>query len=317
MDAVSGPAAEAASGSEQRYVTALGRITPSRAVMAISAQPGSRLRSLEVSEGQWVRKGDVLAYLDTYPLRLAERDAARVALAEARDKLRANTEFSRAQIEQNRQSVRLAKIAVAHEQRQVERDRKLAAEGIVSQQRLNDREFLLDSRRGELDKARAELAAAQALLERTRSEAAIRSAEAAVTTAEAQLDLAIVRAPMDGQILKVQTYAGERIGDDPILQMSDTNDMHVVAEVYETDIGKVRAGQTAIVTSPALAQPVKGVVREIGTLIYKNDVIGQDPRAPRDTRVVEVRIKLAPSAAVSRLSNLEVDTRIDLRSGRP
>jgi hypothetical protein len=42
-----------------------------------------------------------------------------------------------------------------------------------------------------------------------------------------------------------------------------------------------------------------------------------DPRATRDTRVVEVRIKLDKSEAISRLTHLEVSTRIDLSTPAP
>src|SRR5678815_2391072 len=104
-------------------------------------------------------------------------------------------------------------------------------------------------------------------------------------------DRTVIRAPMDGEVLKVFTYPGERIGNDPILKMGDTNDMHVIAEVHETDVGAVRIGQRATITSQALDQPVGGTVEEIGALIYKNDVLDVDPRAQKDTRIVEVRIK--------------------------
>src|SRR5215203_7031901 len=56
-------------------VTALGRVTPGRAAIAIAAQPGSRILQLAAKDGMTVHAGDVLAYLETYPLRVAERDA--------------------------------------------------------------------------------------------------------------------------------------------------------------------------------------------------------------------------------------------------
>jgi HlyD family secretion protein len=297
-------------------VTALGRVTPGRAVMAISAQPGTRLRSLEVREGQHVSKGDPLAYLDAYPLRLAQRDAAAAALDEAREKLATSVQLGEATIEQNRRSVALAEVARAHGQSEVARISPLVARQVVPRQRLIDQQYDLDSRTVELARARAELNVSRAALAQTRSAAGIRSAEAAVRTAEAELELTIIRAPIDGEILKIFTYAGERIGDSPILNMGDGGDMHVVAAVYETDIGRVRVGQSATVSSPALPAPVIGRVEEVGQLIYKNDVLALDPRAPRDTRVVEVRIRLAPSPALARLSNLEVTTRINVGSGR-
>jgi hypothetical protein len=46
-------------------------------------------------------------------------------------------------------------------------------------------------------------------------------------------------------------------------------------------------------------------------------VLDLDPRAPRDTRVVEVRVKLDKSPVVARLTHLEVSTRIELEAPLP
>ncbi len=298
--------------NDRTAVTALGRVTPGRAVISIAAQTGSRVLELKVSEGRKVQAGDVLALLDTHPMREAEQAAAAVALAEARTRLDAETAYAEALITQSRQAVRLLEVSVDHERREVERVKSLTATKALPEQRLVDQKFLSDSRELELGKANAELAAAQAALARTRSLVGVESAEAQVKTAEAQLELTIIRAPIAGEILKVFTYPGERIGNDPILRMGDTADMHVIAEVYETDVAAVRVGQRAVITSPALPQPVDGVVEEVGALIFKNNVLNLDPRAPQDTRVVEVRVKLDDSTAVSRFTHLEVSTRIEV-----
>ena len=87
--------------------------------------------------------------------------------------------------------------------------------------------------------------------------------------------------------------------------------MHVIAEVLETDVGFVRVGQRATITSPALAGSVTGTVEEIGLLIYKNEVLDPDPRIDKDSRVVEVRVKLDKPETVARLTRLEVSTRIE------
>ena len=123
----------------------------------------------------------------------------------------------------------------------------------------------------------------EAALARTRSLVAVKSAEAQVKSAEAQLELTIIRAPIDGEILKVLTYPGERTGSAPILQMGDTADMHVIAEVHEADVGSVRVGQRATITSPSIGGASQGAVEEIGRIIYKNDVLDPDPRAEKDS----------------------------------
>jgi len=293
-------------------ITALGRVTPGRAVMAIAAQPGSRILKLDVTDGRKVKAGDPLAYLEMYTLRKAERDAAKAAFDEAWERMETETAYAHAVVDQSREAVQLLEIAVDHERKELVRFESLLSSKTVQQQRYDEQKFLVQSREGELAKARAEFRSAEAALARIRSTVGVRSAEAHLKSAEASLELTIIRAPIDGEILKIFTYPGERIGDDPILKMGDTSDMHVIAEVYETDVGAVRVGQHAVITSAALPEPVNGVVEEIGALIHKNDVLNLDPRADKDTRIVEVRVKLDKTEAVSRFSYLEVSTRIDL-----
>lgn len=291
-------------------VTALGRVTPGRAAISIAALSGSRILKLEVSDGKKVHAGEVLAYLDTYPLRLAERDAAQIALDEARERLTTETQYAQAVVEQSEQAIRLLEISLDRERKEMTRVKSMKS--AIEEKKVDDQKFAVDSREGELVKAKAELRAAQASLARTPSLVAVQSAEAKVKTAEAQMELSVLRAPMDGEILKVFTYPGERIGNDPVLKMGNTDEMHVIAEVHETDVAAVHVGQRATITSEALPEPVSGRVEEIGALIYKNDVLDVDPRAEKDKRIVEVRIKLDKSEALARFTHLEVSTRIDL-----
>lgn len=58
--------------------------------------------------------------------------------------------------------------------------------------------------------------------------------------------------------------------------------MYAVAEVFEDDIGRVRVGQPALVSSPVLENPISGVVEQIGYKIGKLDVLADD-RLPRPT----------------------------------
>jgi HlyD family secretion protein len=120
-----------------------------------------------------------------------------------------------------------------------------------------------------------------------------------------------VRAPIDGQILKIHAREGERVGPEGILEIGETAAMYVIAEVYETDIGRVRVGQRARITSPALAQPLEGAVERIGLRIGKQDVLGTDPVADVDARVVEVEVRLDDAAPAAHLTNLRVDVVIE------
>ncbi len=87
--------------------------------------------------------------------------------------------------------------------------------------------------------------------------------------------------------------------------------MYAIAEVYETDIGRVRIGQRAVIRSPALPHPLDGIVERIGLKIGKKDVLSTDPVADADARVVEVDILLSEPELAAMFTNLRVDVVID------
>ncbi|YAF97322.1 MAG: ABC exporter membrane fusion protein [Nodularia sp. CChRGM 3473] len=144
------------------------------------------------------------------------------------------------------------------------------------------------------------------------------AAQAAAQRARADLDLAYVRSPRDGQVLKVHTWPGELIGNEGIVDLGNTDQMYVTAEVYETDITRVSIGQTATIRGDRVIGDLQGTVDEIGLQIGKKDALGTDPVADADARVVEVKIKLDPEASqqVAGLTNLQVKVVINTSETR-
>lgn len=148
----------------------------------------------------------------------------------------------------------------------------------------------------------------EARLEEAERDVQLREAE--LVAARAVLDRAVVRAPVGGQVLLIHARPGERIGPSGLLELGETRQMYVVAEVYETDIGLVQVGQGAIISSPALGGEITGKVERIGKIIGKSDVLDLDPVARTDSRVVEVFILLDDPEAVAALTNLQVEVEI-------
>jgi HlyD family secretion protein len=148
-----------------------------------------------------------------------------------------------------------------------------------------------------------------------KAQAEVDKAIATLNQAEEDLELTKVKAPSDGQIIKINAYPGEVVGNDGILEFAQTSKMMVVAEVYESDIGKVKVGQTASITSEtgAFAEKLTGEVRQIGLKIGKQDVLSTDPAADVDSRVVEVEIHFDPetSSRVSHLTNSKAIVKIN------
>ncbi|MEP0926190.1 MULTISPECIES: efflux RND transporter periplasmic adaptor subunit [Cyanophyceae] len=339
---------------QQVKVVALGRIEPASRVIDVATAEAGRIDRLEVEKGDQVQAGQVLAYLDTYDVRKAERDVAASQLAEARAQLAAETTLGNSQVQEA--STRVGQIdepqqaAIAAQQSAVEslqaelsvaeidlaRFQALNESGAISRQELDRQQATVNSLRADLGNAQAtkqrleqarlsdirnaqaQVASARATTTRAQVASQVDSAAQNLALAEAQLARTIVRSPQAGQVLDVFAYPGEAVSpaDGPILALGDTRQMVVVAEVYETDIGLVELGQPATITSRngAFSDTLTGTVSEIGLQIAKNDVLDDDPAANADARVVEVRVQVDQSDAVAALTNLQVDVAIDIES---
>ena len=165
----------------------------------------------------------------------------------------------------------------------------------------------------------AQLAAAQSTLEQVAeirpvdvqlAQVELDAAKAALVSAEHDLTKATIRAPSTGQVLQIYTRPGEQMSADGIVALGQTDQMLVIAEVYQSDIGRVRLGQPATVRGQAFPGQLKGEVIEIGRQISRQNVFAREPGENMDRRVVEVKIALnsEDSKRVANLSNLQVQT---------
>lgn len=142
----------------------------------------------------------------------------------------------------------------------------------------------------------------------------VESAIAILKRAQIDLEATYIRAPMTGQILKIHTRAGEKIDNSGIADFAQTDQMLAIAEVYQTDINKIKLGQKAVVTSQAFTGELHGTVSQIGLQVSRQNVFSNQPGENLDSRVVEVKIRLNPedSQRVGGLTNLQVQTAIEL-----
>jgi len=145
---------------------------------------------------------------------------------------------------------------------------------------------------------------------RDRAQLRVDVARADLAAAQAALDQAVVRAPVTGQVVAIHARRGERVGPDGLAEIAQNDVMYAVAEVYETDVGRLKVGQRAMVRSPALEHDLAGTVDRVGMKIGKQDLLAADPVARTNARVVEVRIKLDEPAKAAAFSNLQVEVTI-------
>jgi len=296
-------------------IAALGRIEPWGEIINLGAgSPPDRVETLFVQRGDLVMKGEVLGYLGGYAEQIAQRDLFRAQLDEAKSRLRAETTVNQDRIraaEANQKRVlQVTPYAIAAQEATIA---GLEAKRAHEKDILAAREHLSELKKQfEINQtdAAVQIDLARAGLDLVKAEVPIASLERQVTVAETRAGRLTLYAPCDCHVLNVRIKAGEDTGAGPILILGDTNRMRAVAEVYETDIAKVRVGQAATVSSRALAKPISGRVAYIGNMIFKNDVLNVDPAARADARIVEVWIDLDDAAPVRHLTNLTVDVLI-------
>lgn len=315
-------------------ISALGRLEPEGEVIRVASPSTlgtSRIVDLLIKEGDTVKKGQIIARLDSYDRAIAALDQAKARIPERQGFLaqvqagakRGDIEAQKATILARRANVLRLEQELNNAMRDAERYEALYQDGATSAFTRDSFTITVKTSREQLAQARQELSQAEGLLaslQEVRStdvsiaQAQLNGAIADVRRAEIDVQLAKVTAPITGQVIKIHAKPGETVGTDGVIEIGNTQQMYAVAEVYETDIGKVKAGQRAAISSPVFSSTISGTVDRVGLQIAKNDVLGNDPAARTDVRVVEVKIRLDDSSKVKNLTNLQVRVTIDTNS---
>jgi len=293
-------------------------VEPASRIRKLS-QPGgfaiTRVERLLVAEGDRVEAGQLLAELSDAVQKDAALAQAEASVAEAEANLaktRAGGRPSEVAAQRARIESLLTQEAIAR--REAERSERLVPSGAGAF-------AAADRNRAAAARAAAERAEAEAQLEtlsRPRpedvalAEARVAAAEAQASRARADAALSRVRAPIAGTVLRVYARPGDQIGADGLLDMADLGRMDVVADVYETDLPRLRAGAPAEVVVPGEPRRYGAEVREIGWLVRRTVQAGTDPVAAVDARTVEVRLSLSEEgrAALERRTNMQVQVAI-------
>ncbi|SHJ98689.1 HlyD family secretion protein [Roseomonas rosea] len=313
-----GAVAPPAAASAPAGVGALGRVEPAGRIRRLAApglSMGARLERLLVDEGDTVKAGQVLAeFADA-----GQRDAAMAEAAARMAQASATLERTRrggSESEVAAAEARVAALRAAEEtaRRDAARSASLVSSGAGAAAQAERNRFLATQRAAERATAEADLETLRNPRDEdvARAEADLAAAEAALARARADADLARLRAPSDGTILRVIARAGEAVGSDGVLEMGDLSRLDVVADVYETDLPRLREGAAAEVVVPGEAARHHAVVREIGWVVRRTTQAGTDPVAAVDARTVEVRLTLdeAGRQALLRRSGMQVQVAI-------
>ena len=236
-------------------VAATGAIKPITPVNISPKQPG-RVAKLYVDQGDTVKVGQVLAQMDNTSL-LGQEMQAQGGLAAAEANLRRLQAGNRPQeIKQAEQNLREAQAQMIAIRSTYDSNNSLYGKGAISRN-------ALDSSRSQYQAAQARISGLQQQLDLLRvgarpedidaAQAQVIQARGALKTIQTQLNDAIIRAPFSGMV--TQKYADVGAFVTPTTSASATSsatsssilaiasDLEAIANVAETDVGKIYPGQ--------------------------------------------------------------------------
>lgn len=295
------------SGGNPNILEASGTVEATEATLGFAA--GGRIRVVAVHEGDVAHQGSALAELDTSELMAHMRqlqDQTRLATAQLRDlELGARPQ----ELENLREGVTLAQRSLEDAESDLRRMQPLLARGVISQQSFDKTRLALDLASARYIQAKSALSLAEAGARDQQiaaARASLSAARAQLTALTATIPNYAIRAPWTGLVTNRVHEPGEAIvAGAPVLTVMNPHDRWVRIYIPESDVGAVRLGQHATITSDAFpSTPFAGHVRWIAS---------EAEFTPRNVQTKDDRVRLVYAAKVQ----IDADSAIVLKPGTP
>jgi multidrug efflux pump subunit AcrA (membrane-fusion protein) len=279
-------------------VLANGRVAGNR-VVPLSMQRSGVVARIPAREGTMVRMGDTLLVLENNDyLNDISRQRAAVELAQVQILKLGGSDLLQAR-EQRRQ----AQVTAEDAERRLKRLETLLAEGAVARQDV-------DAARKEYDLSISQLSISQSKEETLTSteqrqlQLQYAQARSALVDAQIALSRSVLQAPEDGKVLRMHVNRGQLVTVGAVAASflpADTT-THIEIQVDESEIGRIRAGQRAIVALPSAPESTfEATVRDIVPIVDATK-----GTATVQLSLTELRERLLPDQTVT--AQIVIDT---------
>ena len=268
------------------------------AVLAGNPEGGGVLAELRVSEGQVVKRDDIIAVMSNYPkadvlVRTTEGDL----------------EKAKRQREAMVSGYRTAEIAM----------QEVVVKGKSEELKLKTLELQRSGKQPDMKQLELNISQQDV----AREEAKLRVMKETLTTDIAQIDTdiaiiaakldnarttreqALVRSPLNGVIVQIHTRQGEQVKVGGIAKIVDMSQMHVFADVDEVHLGRLAAGGRVEITFRGSPSVYKGKIVRIAPTVKRMQRVEPDGGSSTDGRVVQVEIELDDAASMPQVLGRE------------
>jgi membrane fusion protein (multidrug efflux system) len=304
----------------------------------VGARFDGRIASVEVTPGARVSAGQIIARMDDHYLRAQEMEAKAniaslertlaqetAAVEQEQKMLIVAHQEAKARSEASRSEVQVAKIHVMETQEYWRIRDELSKSGAISMEALREANLKKLISQELLATVQHKAAAADAMVRNAELNirgiairqqrfgiliSEINAAKAKLSRVQADLDSTVIKAPLDGMIIRWLINAGGsiRVGT-PMVTMAIGTDRWVEAWIDEDDLDYIRIGGRAMVSFPSLpGKQFVGVIERIGVTTDLEEPVIAVPE-PRTSRIrsapiisVIVRLSNPPNALLPGVS---------------
>jgi len=229
-------------------VVASGRvITPQR--ITIAAETTGRVNLIPVSEGQVVKRGQLLIQLNDQDER-ASLAQATATVKQAKAQLR---QLREVELPSSSQNLKQAQTNIEQARKQYQRTKDLQARGFISQAQLDETKRNFDVISSQVIAARLQVESNQpAGSDFALALAAVAQANASLHLAQVKLNKESIFAPADGTLISRSVESGDVVQPGKELMLLAANgETQILVQLDEKNLGKLALGQKVLASADA------------------------------------------------------------------
>jgi HlyD family secretion protein len=280
----------------ENFVAGVGMVEASSENIKIGTPFGEVVDEVYVVGGSMVKKGDPLFAIDRQQKKAEEMAARFNVLSLLSDYSKQIAMPRKEEVPPKIKAVEIAKAELDDQVKQLELYESIKDQRAISQDALNQRRFAALKALGNYDMKVAELDLLQAgawQFDIEASQAKLEEAKALLKEKEIAAERSIIRAPIDGMVLRVNVHPGESItqqgADEPYLLFGKVDPLMMRVNIDETDSWRVQNGAKAMAYvrgNSAISFPLE-FLRIEPYLVPKKSLTGSQTERV-DTRVLQV-----------------------------
>lgn len=230
----------------------------------VSSKVPGRIKKFYVTEGQYVHAGDTLAVLEAPEVTAKLEQAQAVENAAAAQSQKADNGARKEQIQGAYDMWQKAKVGVTIAEKSWARVKRLADEGVLPAQKLDEvtaqRDAAIATEKAA--KSQYDMAVNGARIEdKEAARALVYQARGAIKEVDSYIKETYLLASADGEVTEIFPSVGELVGTGaPVMNVALMNDMWITFNVREDNLKLFRMNQTVKVNIPALDKEVEAKV---------------------------------------------------------